>query len=132
MRFRLFRSRAFWLGVPGLVFLVWGWWVSMGHVSEIGFTGPSRWWIAQNTGEVNVSWHSGEWPDRANFYTVHREAVPEVERRWKMELAKFHEGHPIYRCVFIPNYAVIFAYVAVCGGFVFLRSRKYRALPETD
>jgi hypothetical protein len=25
MRFRLFRSRAFWFGVPGLLFLLWGW-----------------------------------------------------------------------------------------------------------
>lgn len=29
MRFRLFRSRAFWFGVPGLVFLLWGWTSSM-------------------------------------------------------------------------------------------------------
>lgn len=25
MRFRLFRSRAFWFGVPGLMFLLWAW-----------------------------------------------------------------------------------------------------------
>ena len=29
MRFRLFRSRAFWFGVPGLVFLLWTWADSM-------------------------------------------------------------------------------------------------------
>ena len=39
MRFRLFRSRAFWLGVPGLVFLLWAWGDSAksefkGHVSK--------------------------------------------------------------------------------------------------
>ena len=28
-RFRLFRSRAFWFGVPGLMFLLWAWADSM-------------------------------------------------------------------------------------------------------
>jgi hypothetical protein len=32
MRFRLLSSRAFWFGVPGLVFLLWAWWLSMGTI----------------------------------------------------------------------------------------------------
>ena len=37
MRFRLFRSRAFWLGVPGLVFLLWAWGDSLRTVREAYF-----------------------------------------------------------------------------------------------
>ncbi|MEK7949728.1 hypothetical protein [Luteolibacter soli] len=39
MRFRLFRSRAFWLGVPGLVFLLWAWVDSMRYATLISGSG---------------------------------------------------------------------------------------------
>ena len=35
MHFRLLRSRALWLGVPGLVFLLWAWGDSMRHATSI-------------------------------------------------------------------------------------------------
>jgi hypothetical protein len=34
---RFYRSRLFWLGVPGLVFLVWGWWDSGGYTSHVSW-----------------------------------------------------------------------------------------------
>lgn len=34
------RSRLFWLGLPGLLFLLWGWWDSWQHYSEIAWVRP--------------------------------------------------------------------------------------------
>ena len=33
----LYRSRLFWLGVPGLAFLLWVWWDSGGYVSYVAY-----------------------------------------------------------------------------------------------
>jgi hypothetical protein len=38
-RFRLFRSRAFWFGVPGLMFLLWAWADSMRYNTFISGSG---------------------------------------------------------------------------------------------
>lgn len=40
MRFPLFRSRAFWFGVPTLLFLLWAWVDSTRSITEIGRQSP--------------------------------------------------------------------------------------------
>ena len=35
-----YRSRLFWLGVPGVVFLLWGWWDSERHYTEVSWVKP--------------------------------------------------------------------------------------------
>lgn len=35
-----YRSRLFWVGIPGLLFLLWGWWDSGNAVSHLGIEGP--------------------------------------------------------------------------------------------
>ncbi|MEK7951667.1 hypothetical protein [Luteolibacter soli] len=37
-----YKSRLFWCGVPGLVFLVWAWWDSGGYESQVGWMGKGR------------------------------------------------------------------------------------------
>ena len=57
-RFRLLRSKAFWFGVPGLVGLLWGWWVSMGHLSVASYgSGRNEWMIGQSAGELVMGWN---------------------------------------------------------------------------
>jgi hypothetical protein len=49
MREGFYRSRLFWLGVPGLVFLLWVWWDSGGYVSY------ARWVRGNAMDEVRVT-----------------------------------------------------------------------------
>jgi hypothetical protein len=42
---RVYRSRLFWLGVPGLVFLVWAWWDSGERVSSVRWVQGDDWHI---------------------------------------------------------------------------------------
>jgi hypothetical protein len=44
-----YRSRLFWLGLPGLVFLLWTWWDSGQHFSGVTWQRPSE------TIEINVA-----------------------------------------------------------------------------
>ena len=50
-----YHSRLFWLGVPGLVFLLWGWWDSERHYTELSWMKP-RSFVAgfQHRGRVAV------------------------------------------------------------------------------
>lgn len=37
-----YRSLLFWLGLPGLVFLLWGWWDSGAHGTDLMWTRPNQ------------------------------------------------------------------------------------------
>jgi len=41
-----YRSRLFWFGLPGLAFLLWGWWDSWRHYSEVAWVKPQSMMIA--------------------------------------------------------------------------------------
>ena len=89
-----YRSRLFWLGLPGLVFLLW-----FGHGSGVGFGGTRPWAIVQTAGDLLVVWDSEEWPDWQSLGN-------------STEVALYSQGeHPTYRYVFIPYYAVALAYI---------------------
>ncbi len=108
-----YRSRLFWLGLPGLVFLLWGWWLSMGYWSSVGFAGSrNSWGMGQVWGEVYAIWDWDGPPDWGNFgagnWEVTREAVHEVKDSWAAEM----EWNPSLRVVFIPCYWPALAYVA--------------------
>lgn len=126
MRFRLFRSRAFWFGVPGLVFLLWGWWVSMGHASYAGFGGPSHWTIGQCGGEVFVRWHSGESPDWRIFKAGHEKASVEQLREWKDDAAEYWTTSGYF---LLPYRLLVLYYLAVWAGLLTWRKRKIERRP---
>jgi hypothetical protein len=105
-----YRSTLFWLGLPGLLFLLWAWWVSYGHTSWAGFMGPRPWWIGQAAGEVVAAWNRRGSPELWNFAADYLEipvSNPPGWHRWPREPI-FRPG---FRCVVIPYYAVILAYV---------------------
>ena len=131
MKFRLFRSRAFWFGVPGLVFLLWGWWISMGHWSGAGFDGARFWGIGQQGCEVFAVWNSEGGPEWGEFVAGHRKTSEKQVRVWKESIADRRRGYdPACRYVFIPYRWMFLAYVAGLAGLVGWRWRMYRALPE--
>ena len=48
-----YKSRLFWLGVPGLVFLLWVWWDSGGYFSAVSYDRtPETWFVGVSEGCV--------------------------------------------------------------------------------
>lgn len=132
MRFRLFRSRAFWFGVPGLVFLAWGWWISMGYFSEAGFWGAYSWGIGQMGGEIYALWDSDGGPEWRSFYAEHQEMTGEQAREVKEDWVLASKWDPSVRYVFIPYHWPALGYVAGWAGLIFWRSRRYRAFAQAE
>ncbi len=108
-----YRSRLFWLGLPGLVFLLWAWWFSMGYFSHVDFSGKYEWGISQSAGNVVAIWNSGGMPNWDGVFFDHGQWSVESARAWQMTLNESRETHPAFRYVIVPYYAVVLAYVAV-------------------
>lgn len=130
MRFRLFRSRAFWFGVPGLVFLLWGWWVARSHESGVGFWGPRFCGIGQMGGRVYAYWHSTGFPDWQNFYFWHWEMTMEDASKTMKVRANSEDRSPAFRHVSVSYCWLVASYGVAWAGVVGWRSRKYRPLQE--
>jgi hypothetical protein len=125
MRFRPLRSRAFWFGLPGLVFLLWGWWMSTEHYSGVGFGGHSL-GIAQLGGEVFVFWRSDGWPDWRSLGAFHNDMPWEDARELKRLQALSQPMVPTFRRIFIPYHWPVLFYLAAWAGLMFWRGRKFR------
>lgn len=109
-----YRSRLFWLGLPGLVFLLWAWWVSMGSYLYAGFEGIHGLAVRQMGGELCLTWDSDGWPDWRHFTTSHGRwsgGAGEVAAA-KLMFTMMRENDPTSRFVFIPYYWLVFAYIA--------------------
>ena len=107
-----YRSRLFWLGLPGLVFLLWGWWLSTGHWSEVGSEAGIYWGIGQLGGEVYAFWDLNGPPDWGQFESANPGPGLTKVGDLKRTLAVMREIYPTYRSVFIPYYWLILAYTA--------------------
>ena len=107
-----YRSRAFWSGLPGLVFLLWGWWMSTGHQSGMWPDGAGSWEVGQLAGEVYMFWESDEWPDWGNFHVSNVEIPLETARELKRKMVLWRGDDPTIRRVFIAYYWPVLAYVA--------------------
>ncbi len=107
-----YRSRLFWLDLPGLVFLLWGWWLSLGHVSQASWGWTHPWCVWQSAGDLVAVWDSEVGPEWGEFRGSH-EAVPMMEdREWRTGLPENRQMYPTYRYVIVPYYQVVLAYVA--------------------
>jgi len=107
-----YRSRLFWFGLLGLLFLLWGWWLSTGHISVAGFTEKSPMAIGQAGGEVYGYWRSDEWPVWRGFHSDHDGISKEQASGLKLRLVEWREREPALRFVFIRYYVVILVYMA--------------------
>ena len=105
-----YRSRLFLLGLPGLVFMLWGWWLSMGHVSRVKFEGNV--FIGQMGGEVFAWSDPSGWTMGGIFRSEHRDMTGEEMRELKNWWAAETETARSLRVVYIPYYWLVLAYAA--------------------
>jgi hypothetical protein len=78
-----YRSRSFWFGLPGLVFLLWGWWDSGKRYSEMAWVMPNSF--------VAIYQHQG----RVCF--VITDKAPGAGRAFSGSGVEFHQGdRPAY------------------------------------
>ncbi len=107
-----YRSRLFWLGLPGLEFLLWAWWFSMEHNSQARFGGVPVWVTGQSAGEVYVFWNSAGLPDWRDFHTVHQKMSMEDASEWKRSLSVLERRVVGFRHILFPHYTAVVAYAA--------------------
>jgi hypothetical protein len=125
-RFRLFRSRAFWFGVPGLVGLLWGWWVSMGYWSWVGLGGTESWGIGQMGGQVFIVWNVDRGPEWGDFRALHWKISGYEARIERYKLAAFSDGFmPTRRQVLFPYLWLVTGYLAGWAALLIWRKRKF-------
>lgn len=130
MRFRPHCSRAFWFGLPGLVFLLWGWGMSMSYYSRAGFAGARSWVVGQAAGEVYLCWDTDGWPDWRSFNARNLEMSLDEARKVKGRMISLREVRPSHRFVFMPAYWLAIVYMAMWTGLLIWRRRKFRnAIP---
>lgn len=120
--FRLFRSKAFWFGVPGLVGLLWGWWVSMGYRSWVEF---ETWGVGLSAGEVYAYWFLEAMPGWGDMGVGHCEVEPEEVLEWKRMLVDSPHVIPDFRLTFIPLYWPVLGYLALWIGLLIWRKRRF-------
>lgn len=109
-----YRSRAFWLGLPGLAILLWGWWVSTGYVSWARVLGADQFLIGQCGGGAYAIWDLGGSPDGWDgweFVVGHEKMSAREVRQLKAELAG-RETNSNYHYFSIPYYWPVLAYTA--------------------
>ena len=71
-----YRSRLFWLGIPGLLFLLWGWWDSGMHYSQFTAAAPIQIQLDASRGWLMVSWQPRRVSSQWTF----------MSDRWPMDL----------------------------------------------
>lgn len=124
-RFRLFRSRAFWFGVPGLVFLLWAWGLSKSHISYVVFEGfSSDVLVGQLDGELvlvpdYVKMIGGGW--WASYHTRSTPGEVEDVKSWLNSLRL--TGHSVN---LIPHGWLVAGYGLGWAGVIGWRWRKHR------
>lgn len=143
MPFRLFRSRAFWFGVPGLLFLLWAWGDSAkseftGHVSKGAWfvhltQGPSYLQLQVTRGVPGLPLDlsarrvprvsGGEWWPGWLYRPQWRHN--ESPAGW---IGSIYNSHPsVTHTLILPHWFLLALYALPWCGLVFWRRRKCRA-----
>ena len=145
MRFRLFRSRGFWFGLPGLVFLLWAWGDSSRWESNCSVS-AGRWYgyLSQRQGYLQIEVIRGDPPVPVTFWVERstRASGREIWLEWRYwpqwrhhELEPGLHGwlHVSHRSVsdtlILPHWFLLLLHLIPWGGVMFWRLRKRRALP---
>lgn len=125
-----YRSRLFWLGLPGLLFMLWLWLVKADYsfsFSYTAITGPAKSTtrsIITHNGTIyqGTSWDSG--PGRSGFRwsAVHRPRpvfkVPDRPFEIERGTTDGPGGHSEYREIWLAWWVAVSAYTAVWLGSV--------------
>lgn len=131
MRFRLFRSRAFWFGVPGLVFLLWAWGDSMTHAFSLNSDGSAYGVdLFHLNGDILLMW--GDKRDTSRWHwEISRDEVDRGEAEEAKALLKKMSVALDIKVISVPHRWLVPAYVVGWAGLLIWRWRKFRrAFPE--
>ena len=151
IRSRIFRLRSFWLGLPGLLFLVWAWADSMSYQSGVvfkqslsmapGSKGSFNHFAGQSGGAFRVNWWSFDEATRTRLvsseFKATREAEPMVERfpAPGMVTLPRHEFYPGIlvgaKRLTLPHWLLILVYLALWGWLILRRWKAARKM-EAD
>lgn len=128
-RFRLFRSRVFWFGLPGSVFLLWAWGLSKTHRSYVMATSDiAELLVGQLDGDIALIRGPGPVPPLEEWVIVHEELKPGLAAAIKREQRELGDAG-IGTVVFFPHRWLVAGYLSAWAGLVVWRSRRYR-VPE--
>ncbi len=144
MRFRLFRSRVFWFGVPGLVFLLWGWADSAksefkGHVTA------GTWFVhlTQGAGYLQLQFTRG---GLASPWSSSAQRVPRVSGgggwpgwsyvpQWRHHetpvgwIGSFYNSYPsVSNTLILPHWFLLALYAVPWCGLILWRWRRFAAV----
>ncbi len=132
MRFRLLRSRAFWFGVPGLVFLLWLWGDSKDHVTSLTFHGkPGIHFRQRPAGMRLILWensnHSGNPRFGAERILIEDDyAATRAELLEQIDLAWVVDQDRSY-LISLPYWKLLAGYLLLWAAVLIWRWRKYAA-----
>ena len=148
VRFRWFRSMAFWVGVPGLVFLLWAWGDSAksefkGHVS----IGGRSVHLTQGAGYLDIQITRRGLPTPWDVSALRRPR-PTGDQGWPgfscMPQWRHHENpvgwinsfyfsYPtVGDTLILPHWLLVSIYSGLWCGLLLWRRRRYRKLPPAD
>ena len=111
-----------------MVGLLWGWWVSMGYETGVGFSGVRSLGLGQAGGEFYAWWDSDGWPESWDFFAAQYEFPMEDAREWKRRVALRRLEEPNLHYAFIPCYGPVLGYVAMWTGLLIWRTRKFEKM----
>jgi len=150
MRFRLSRSLTFWLGLPGLLFLLWAWADSFDWRSGISIAGKSGLGgLASDGSSISFHWShlapvpSGVVPPVGEYEppelppTTSMDFYHESSTRGQRPLlwAQFERssgtaGAVASRMISVPYWIVTLAYIGLWGAVVAWRWQRSRRKPQ--
>ena len=118
----MLRSKAFWLGVPGLVFLGWAWVDSFWHMAAAGFYHPGMLQVGSRLG-VLFAWNEpGAGVNWGSPMASYRR-IPEG-----FDAAAALREEPGFDVYTVPYAMVILVYLLAWAGLLVWRARGYRAV----
>jgi hypothetical protein len=127
-RFSLLHSRAFWFGVPGLVFLLWAWADSKIHGFMLNSDGNAYGvGLYQMNGDVILTW--GDNRDLSNWrWEISHEVVEPNEAEEAKAVLKWVSSALEMKMISISHRWLALAYVAGWAGLLAWRKRYCRAV----
>lgn len=150
MRFRLFRSLTFLLGLPGLIFLLWAWADSFDWQSQLSYSGkPGLGTLTSDGSTIFFDWTRYE-PlrpgagnpeyERPQLPTVSevdfaRDASSRAKRPllWaKLTISTYRLGPMVTSHVFIPYWMIVLAYLGLWSAAMVWRWMRARRRSKVD
>ena len=139
-----YRSRLFWLGIPGLVFLLWAWRDSSTRNSELFWSGRMKvHGVSQYLGSINLFHLLAPWDTGPKRFDVRRMEYPKVVDESYPQVASFTFPQAIVvykrppanfseRGIRVSHWLIALGYVLVwCLAVGLWQRRKARLLEAT-